>query len=406
MAPGSRPRHTPQHSAALFRYSLDRTRADGPVVFRCLSVTPLVNVGGEKPGSAASPHQSREPFVFDMTEYAGFEDEILRLRNANRDAQATREYLDWRYARLSGTPAPRVFWIRSADNSAVGMASVIFRRYWVNEEPRDMAVLGDISVDARLRNQGLGRQLMKFVSRNLDQFSAHHPGFVMPTPAAERCLSAAGWTTAGRLVPHVFLVDPTDALAALLRNEALARGVAAVFAKLVAASLRLYRRLCVAHGWSLQCADDVDETFDAFWRDYPKRHLTVRDMSQATLKWRYFQHPRYRFRVAKLVRDGEFMGYLVFEPPVAPDRTCRVHDVIVKRSKDLRCLLALFVRHCQSTGDSSRIRVVLCDRHPYAQALWKTGFVPRPAQAVFQVRSPEGSFVKPGWHITSGDKDV
>jgi GNAT superfamily N-acetyltransferase len=357
------------------------------------------------PVLATSTYESPEaaPFVFNITGYTGFEEEILRLRNANRDVQKTREYLDWRYARLSGTPAPRVFWIRSSDNLAVGMASLIFRRYWVNNEPRDLAVLGDISLDQRLRNKGLGRALLKFVSRQLDQFSSRHPGFAIPTPAVERCLDAAGWTTAGHLVPHVFLVDPRDTFAALLRNQLLARGAAAVFSRVLAASLRL----SVADGASLQFVDDVDETFDTFWSEYPKENLTLRDMSQATLKWRYFQHPHYRFRVAKLVRAGELTGYLVFEPSAPSDRTCRVHDLIVTRPKDLRCMLALFVRHILSAGGSSTIRVVLCDRHPYARALWKSGFVARRAQAaVFQVRSAEGCFAKRESYVTSGDKDV
>ena len=150
---------------------------------------------------------------FSVTGYAGFEEEILSLRNANRAVPKTRQYLDWRYTQLPGTPAPRVFWIRSRDRSAVGMASLIFRRYWVNGEPRDVAVLGDISLEESLRRKGLGRQLIEFVGRYLDQFSPHHSAFVVPTRAAQRCLSAAGWTTAGRLVPHVFLLDPTDALA-------------------------------------------------------------------------------------------------------------------------------------------------------------------------------------------------
>ena len=284
--------------------------------------------------SARSPHQTPDSAAlqFSFTGYTGFENEILQLHNVNRDVPKTRQWLDWRYARLFGAPAPRVFWIRSRDGQAVGMASLIYRRYWVNGRARDMAVLGDISVDEHMRRQGLGRALMGFMTRTMDSWP-NHAGLVIPTQAAERCLSASGWTTAGRLVPHVFLVDPTESLSRLLRHERLARGAASVFKRLVGAGLRL----SVPRGSSLHIVDDVDETFDEFWRDLPKKNLFVRDMSQAALRWRYIRHPDYRFRVAKLVNEDGLAGYLIFEVS-ASDRTCRVYDVLVKRPRDLRRL--------------------------------------------------------------------
>jgi GNAT superfamily N-acetyltransferase len=145
-----------------------------------------------------------------VTGYKGFEDEILQLLNANRPVAQTRRWLDWRYTQLPGVPAPKVFWIRYNDRLPVGMASLIFRRYWVNGEPRDVAVLGDISLKQDLRGLGLGRQLMAFIGRHLNSWP-NHSAFVIPTSAAERCLSATGRTTAGCIVPHVLLVDPTDA---------------------------------------------------------------------------------------------------------------------------------------------------------------------------------------------------
>jgi|SRR5688572_10896244 len=280
------------------------------------------------------------------------------------------------------------------------MASLIFRRYWVNGEPRDIAVLGDISLREDLRGRGLGRQLMAFIGRHLNAWP-RQPAFVIPTSAAQRCLSATGWTTAGSFVPHVFMMDPTDACARLLRLPWLARSVAAMLKCMVATGLRL----SAPAASSLEFADDVDGTFDTFWRDFPKRNLILRDMSQETLRWRYIRHPDFRFRVAKLMGHEGLMGYLIFEVG-AHDRTCRIHDVLVKRPRDLRRMLILFARHLQTTGGPSTIRLVLGDRHPYGRDLWKSGFVTRPAQAVFQVRSAEGGFHQRAWHLTAGDKDV
>jgi len=108
-------------------------------------------------------------------------------------------------------------------------------------------------------------------------------GLLPDASAAERRRSGAraglldkATETAGSLVPHVFMVDPTEMLSHVLPRPWLARGVSAVFKRVVATALRLSntRKL-----W-LQFVDDVDETFDTFWRQFPKRNVILRDMSQ------------------------------------------------------------------------------------------------------------------------------
>ena len=312
----------------------------------------------------------------------------------------TRRWLDWRYAHAPGVPAPRVFWIKYGEQPPVGMASLIFRRYWVNGEPRDMAVLGDISLNKKLRGGGLGRELMDFIGRHLNAWP-HHAAFVIPTSTEEGALIGTGWTKAGSLVPHVFVVDPTEKLERVLRRPWLARSAAAVFKRLVSTGLWLSNP---RKSW-LQFVDDVDETFDTFWRQFPKRNMVLRDMSQETLRWRYMRHPDCRFRVAKLMSHEGLEGYMIFEVG-RRDPICRIHDVMVKRATDVRRILQLFARHFQTMGSLNTIRLVVADGHPYARSLWKAGFVTRPAQTVFQVHSAGAVFAQCTWHITSGDHDV
>jgi hypothetical protein len=69
-------------------------------------------------------------------------------------------------------------------------------------------------------------------------------------------------------------------------------------------------------------------------------------------------------------------------------------------------MLMLFAQHFQTIGSLDMIRLVVADRHPYARSLWKAGFLRRPADAVFQVRSAGGIFEQCAWHITSGDQHV
>jgi hypothetical protein len=241
---------------------------------------------------------------------------------------------------------------------------------------------------------------MEFIGRHLNDLP-QHAAFVIPTSTEEGALRATGWTTAGSLVPHVFVVDPTEKLEPLLRRPWLAHTAAAVFKRLVAIGLRLSTP---GKSW-LQFVDDVDETFDTFWQQFPKRNMILRDMSQETLRWRYMRHPDSRFRVAKLMSHEGLEGYMIFDVG-RRDPTCRIYDVLVKRPRDLRRMLMLFARHFQTMGSLNTIRLLVADGHPYSRDLWKAGFITRPAQGVFQVRSAGGVFGHCAWRITSGDQDV
>ena len=93
-----------------------------------------------------------------VTGFGGIEQQILRLRNSNRENPETLEYLRWRYERAPRLPrrasigccGPAVklsAWRRRSSGPITFMA----RRLPV-------AVIGDISVDARYRGRGLGRR--------------------------------------------------------------------------------------------------------------------------------------------------------------------------------------------------------------------------------------------------------
>ena len=59
-------------------------------------------------------------FSCTVTGSDGQEQEILRLRNANRDSPETLEYIDWRYQSSPDAPEPRVFWLLSPDGQRIG----------------------------------------------------------------------------------------------------------------------------------------------------------------------------------------------------------------------------------------------------------------------------------------------
>ncbi|TMH40106.1 MAG: GNAT family N-acetyltransferase [Betaproteobacteria bacterium] len=342
-------------------------------------------------------------YQFAITGYAGFGGEILRLRNANRSVAQTAAYLNWRYADSPGAPEPKIIWARDAAGRSRGMAALIFRPFWLNGELQHVAVLGDISLDSELRGKGLGRCLLKFMTDYLDQSHPERLAMVIPNDAAERSLTRIGWATGGRLVPYVFVLNPEAKLPGSLKGSQLAVGVARAVSKAMAKLQRWHLR----PGYSLSVVDTLDDSFDAFWKRYPKAKLVLSDRGIETLSWRYMNHPQNKFSFAKLEHDGRFMGYHVYERS-GTTPMCSVYDFILSEHSDLPCLLALFVKHCVDQGGIDTIRLLLGGEHPYRKQLWKLGFIPREDVGVFQLHGPKSRarLTEAKWFLTYGDKDI
>jgi hypothetical protein len=344
-----------------------------------------------------------EGYRFIVSGYAEAKDEILRLRNANRPIPQDIAYLDWRYQQLQGAPQPLVFWVVSESGLRVGMASLIFRPYWIDGAPKFLAVLGDISLDTNLRGIGLGKGLLQFVTGYIESNLSDTIAFVMPNAAAQKSLSAAGWKTVGSLVPHVFLLNPGEKLLSLLRSKWLASCIGGLFTSLVSQLLSLK----VQKGCSLQLVDRLDESFESFWRDFPKGHLVLRDRGVESLLWRFLGHPQHRMRIASVLRNGELLGYVAFEVSQG-DREVLIHDIVVAKEGDVGCVVALFVLKCRELGEICAIRLVTSESHPIEKGLTRLGFVRRTSESVFQIHSVAGPAVDIDsvWALTWGDKDI
>ena len=342
-------------------------------------------------------------YQFAVTGYAGFESEILRLRNANRSLAQTAEYLEWRYAGSNGAPEAKVYWINDRAGRSTGMAALIFRPFWVNAKLQHVAVLGDISLDSELRGRGLGRSLLKFMAEDLDRDHADCLAFVIPNEAAQQSLTSVGWTTGGRLIPHVFLLNPEEKLRRVLGSSWLARGIAGPAARLMAGVARLRRK----EGCSLHVAGGPDDSFDSLWQRLAKQYLVLSDRSLQALHWRYVDHPGCTFEFARLDRHGQPAGYLVYQVSQA-SRECFIYDLILLEQGDLGCMLALFITQLADQGGVDIVRLLLNDGHPYGRQLWKLGFVARDPSGVFQLygRSARNGLGGSRWFLTLGDKDI
>lgn len=339
-------------------------------------------------------------FSCEVTGFADLESEILRLRNANRERHETLEYLEWRYRSTADAPEPIVFWLRRAGGERIGMASVIFRPYVINQLRVMTAVVGDISLDLRWRRRGLGRRLLQYMTEHLDTHYPQQPAFVIPTEAARRVLTSLGWVTRGRLVPYVYVLDAERYLRTLLPGESLARHVAGW----LATAIRTVARWRAPLDGALFFNDARDSsTFDLACA-LPGHEGAGREVSPASLKWRYAEHPHARFACGRFYRGGELRGFVILEDD-ALSRSCSIYDLASKTTVDARDILALCILRGLSSGLSS-LRMILDERHPLRACLRGLGFIARRTDSVFQVHSRTGVAESSEWFVTQGDKDT
>lgn len=354
-------------------------------------------------GDPARP-PAAESYGCTVTSYAGVQGRVLEVRNANRSVPQPQSYLDWRYETPGDAPEPKIFWLNAPSGDVVGMAAVIFRQYWLGSRRMYVPVVGDISVDSRLRGKGLGRLLLDSLTRYLSQHYSDRPALVIPTESARRSLAALGWVTAGRLVPHVFLIDPGAQLRGKLKSAALSRSITAAYRRCM--TLWLRRKALGA-----ECLEDggqFDATFDELWQRRLGSGSMQRDMSAASLEWRYARHPNHRFHVVKLLGQRGLQGFIVYEL-LRELAELSIHDLFVVDPQLLPGFLAAFLLRHMQEAQVKAVRLTLSDTHSYRTFLHRLGFVPRPADAVvFQALYPANAPANAAgsWSMTFGDKDI
>lgn len=353
------------------------------------------------PESSAPTDPVAEHLTLAVSGFTGREQDILRLRNANRESPETLAYLRWRYECAEDAPPPCIFWLLTPQGEAVGMAAAIFRPYWLNGARVHIAVIGDISLDSQWRGRGLGQRLLRFMTAYLDEHFPQHPALVIPTESARRALARVGWIAAGELAPLVLVLEPAHYLRRIGRSSILA----AALGRPLRACLRAWVGRHVTGQGTLQISGTLEPSPQARWLRAAPAGAAERVASQELLAWRYLRHPHTRFRFATLRRAGAETGLLVFEDSRLTD-TCTIYDLFYATDADLLELLSQFVRRCLSTPGLAAVRVLLDARHPARAQLRRVGLITRPSEAVFQVHSANAAPPPVTWHLSQGDKDV
>jgi GNAT superfamily N-acetyltransferase len=336
-----------------------------------------------------------------VTGFPGHEDEILRLRNSNREHPETLDYLRWRYEQAAGAPAPCVYWLKAADGQVIGMAAAVFRPYLIDGRAAHVAVIGDISLDDRYRRMGLGQQLLRAMTEHLDQLDPQGYGLVIPTDSARRSLGKVGWVQGGELGSLVYLLDAEP----YVRRFLPVKPLSALVARAMRGCTDMLARRHTRTGGVLRLNPQPDAQTYAFLAKLPHGSGVQRHFPPGSLEWRYVRHPHSRFTFASYHRDGAVRGLLVFED-TSLEGTCSIYDLFALEDADLRAMLARFILRSSAVPGIATLRVALDDAHPARESLRRVGFITRPAEAVFQVHSRDGGAQRARWRITQGDKDT
>lgn len=340
-----------------------------------------------------------EAVTFSMTSYSGYENDVLRLRNSNRANSQTLDYLNWRYLHEPCPYPPIIFWV-NFNGEHVGMASIIFRPYWINSKLSYAAVLGDISVDSHMRGQGVGRKLLQHVTAYLKE-KASYFSFVIPNEPVRKSLLAEGWTIPESFAWYVWTVDLKPKIKDYL-NVGL---VLAILDKLyrVFNWIRL-KRIDTSHFHGLH-ADFFDDSFEFFWQQFPKTGLIIRDRGLKSLQWRYQRHPNIKYKIMKFAYEEKFIGYVVYEDA---SNTCFVTDMLALDTKFIKKITKLFINEICHSEHIQSIRYKLNEGHPYGVVLEGMGFRKRKESDVFQTLVSQQSLLPDPhtWYVSRGDKDT
>lgn len=347
-----------------------------------------------------------ESVSFSTSDYEGFEDEVIRLRNCNRPDPKTRADMDWRYKGEKSPFSPAIFWVHAADGTRVGMAGLIFRSYWVNNYQYYFAVIGDISLDKEFRGKGISSRLFQFMNLYIESRDIYC-SIVIPNYAVQKSLSSVGWKVQGAFVAQVYLIDPTERIYGFLNNR--------LFANLLGYLFQFFSGLMLwfisSRKLKICLTDRVGESFDSFWQSISKESFIMRDRSAASLRWRYQNHPEKKFSVATFLEGDCFVGYVIYTIS-EESKICSIYDFVVQREEIIRPVIALFIREIGTKNRVNTVRITLNQDHPYFKALRRMGFFCRRDEVVkeivYQIYTPLWSSFPSAytWVLTIGDKDI
>lgn len=153
--------------------------------------------------------------------------------------------------------------------------------------------------------------------------------------------------------------------------------------------------------------NDIDPRVDDLWRICRTEYSHICTRDSATLRWRFVDHPYYRYTVSEAVdADGKYRGYLISR---REGSVCWIVDTMTRRDDyDVRCaLISELERKARSEGAARFICRSVCA--PFEKALRNRGFLSTPFERQYFTGRSAADFpfgTAADWYVTSLDSDL
>lgn len=333
-----------------------------------------------------------------------------RAFNKQKDARTA----EWKYF---GNPHGASYTLLADDAGKTGGAySYVFRKATIDGVPFLATQASDAMVDVEFRKRGI------FTS--FDDAAAKH----CAARGASVCYAVAGrqsmhgflkngWKAIGTYRQYVAVLDARGLLARRLPGP-LASGGGLLLAAALAATGRRAKRARIA-SVHVRRVERFDSRVDRLYAEVaPSLPIAfVRDA--AYLDWRYVDNPTRKHRIAIAERDGELLGYLVYESAGGSQGRGYVVDVLGKDAATEDALLRFAFDEFAKEGISLVLLSTLpCPR--VAAMLSRNGFFPHPKNTPFRTATPfivrvllddgtpsPAALLDPTrWYVFDGDRDV
>jgi GNAT superfamily N-acetyltransferase len=340
---------------------------------------------------------------FKVAAYPDCAEDLIQFRNHNREIERDRAYFDWRYLERPCVARPIIVWC-SRGEEPVGALTVFPHDYYVMDCEYAVGVLGDISVRAHARGQGIAGAMFKFLHQ-ANEMRALYGGLVLPNVQAAGALAKSGWREVTRVERFVKPLDVTVRFGGWLGGRGARLLAAPVNQALRCLSQEVFSRSGGHQRGAL--VDDIDERFTDLWRRSDKSGKVIGVRDARYLQWRYQRHPLNRYRVFALTEGELLVGYAAYR---VADGISYVDDIFydVQRCRPERLLVAL-LGHFREL----RMATVWVNVNNSAWCFpWRGfGFLRRSDYQAVMVSSGATANAWSGvpakvWHMTAGDKDV
>lgn len=339
---------------------------------------------------------------FSTTSYKGFEKEILQILNLTRVPPKSKEYLQWRYEGQKVPQEPFICWAHDNSGQKIGMISVIFRKFYINNKPELLAIGGDLSIDPHHSGKGIAKGLVNYMTKELVNRGIYFSCGIA-NPASRKIHSYAGWKSQEYFIRHIFILNPEDRLFRYLKIAKLSKILGVIYKRVNLIKINRMRTKKI----TIQPVSEIDDDFHTLWKTMNKTSYIMGDKDIESITWRYKDHPNLDFSILKFYDRQFFTGYIIYTL-INNGKICKVYDLLGLDEDHLPMIIHSFIEKMGEFSSLHYIWIALNENHPYSDILSRLGFIKRKTDTVLHAFNHGNSMIDTsnGWFLGTGDKDI